>query len=363
MGNFSVNQVRQLYVVEKVQGTAKTTDGTVSESDKAGTIALKKDAEGKNLFFQYKGAANLMRSDLVNIDNILYAKAVSAKDPTQKHAFKQVTVKLDEDVNEGTPIGGQDYILRICINPYVGMSDEEPYFKYGAVHAVRNMKPGKFYTILAASLYKNFSRELGKMLEFSINGKTVGRVKTDPDGTETLIDTTGAAITVVDTYADGVTISEVEQEWTRGIKEESFVNFEVTPTTVTYDGEEVKWGTVTVKTPDSSTTYRNNSRKIADLEYFCMGERGDQYRNIGWPNSIPTKYLVDSESEDGYNIFEIHYAYVGANEGPQRSEKDITIVCESTADLNKLIGQFKAASGKEVIISKDSASETAGEIK
>lgn len=341
---FSTNQVRQLYVVTAVQGTAKKTDGKVSESDAAGTIALKADAEGKNLFFQYKGADNLMRSDLINIDNILYAKAVSAEAATQKYALKQAVVKLDATVNGGAPIGGQDYILRICINPYIGMSDEEPYYKYGAVHATRNMTAAQFYTKLAASLYKNFSRELSKMLEFTIAGKVVGRVKTDVNGEETLIDTTGAAITVAEDYKDGVTITEVEQEWTRGIKEQSEVNFTVTPTTVTFDGEEVKWGTVTVS---DSAKVRNNGRMIADLEYFCMGERGDQYRDIGWPNSIPTKYLIDNP-DTAYNVLEIHYAYVGSNEGPQRSEKDITIVCADKAQLNKLIGQFAEASKVQV---------------
>ena len=340
---FSTNQVRQLYVATAVQGTAKQTDGKVAESDAAGTIALKADAEKKNLFFLYKGADNLMRSDLINIDNILWAKAVSADDKSQKRALKQAVVKLDEDVNEGAPIGGQDYILRITINPYVGMSEEEPYFKYGAVHATKNMSTGKFYAKLAASLFKNFSRELGKMLEFSVNGKVVGRVKTDSTGAETLIDTTGAEITVADEYEDGVTITEVEQEWTLGIKEQTAVNFTVIPTNVTYDGEDVKWGTVEVS--DSSTVI-NNGKRIADLEYFCMGERGDQYRNIGWPNSIPTKYLVDPDT--AYNVLEIHYAYVGPNEGPQRSEKDITIVCANKANLNKLIGQFAAASGCEI---------------
>lgn len=341
---FSTNQVRQLYVVTAVQGTANKTDGKVSESDDAGTIALKADAEGKNLFFQYKGAGSLMRSDLINIDNILHVKAVSVEDATQEHAFKKAVVKLDANVNEGNPIGGQDYILRICINPYVGMSDGEPYFKYGAVHAVRGMKPSEFYTKLAASLYKNFSRELGKMLEFTVAGKVVGRVKTDPaTGAETLIGTDGTAITVADEYAGGVTITEVEQEWTLGIKEQSHVNFTVTPTTVTYDGDEVKWGTVTV---GNTGIVRTNGRQIADLEYFCMGERGDQYRNIGWPNSIPTKYLVDPDS--AYNVLEIHYAYVGPNEGPQRSEKDITIVCDDKENLNKLIGQFATASGVDI---------------
>ena len=344
MGNFSVNQVRQLYVVTAVQGTANKTDGVVSATANAGTIALKTDKEGKNLYFQYKGADNLMRSDLINKDNILYAKAISAEAATQKYALKKAVVKLDTNVNGGNPIGGQDYILRICINPYIGMSDEEPYFKYGAVHAMRGMTTGKFYEKLAASLYKNFSRELAPMLTFSINGKVVGRVKTDPaTGVETLIDTDGVTITVADEYADGVTITEVEQEWTLGIKEQSHVNFTVIPTTVTFDGDEVNWGTVTVS---NSTTVRNNGRMIADLEYFCMGERGDQYKNVGWPNSIPTKYLVDSST--AYNVLEIHYAYVGPNEGPQRSEKDITIVCANKEDLNKLIGQFATASGVNI---------------
>lgn len=344
MGNFSVNQVRQLYVVTAVQGTANKTDGVVSATADAGTIALKTDKEGKNLYFQYKGADNLMRSDLINKDNILYAKAISAEAATQKYALKKAVVKLDTNVNGGNPIGGQDYILRICINPYIGMSDEEPYFKYGAVHAMRGMTTGKFYEKLAASLYKNFSRELAPMLTFSINGKVVGRVKTDPaTGVETLIDTDGVTITVADEYADGVTITEVEQEWTLGIKEQSHVNFTVIPTTVTYDGDEVNWGTVKVS---NSTTVRNNGRMIADLEYFCMGERGDQYKNIGWPNVIHTKYLVDPST--AYNVLEIHYAYVGPNEGPQRSEKDITIVCANKEDLNKLIGQFAAASGVDI---------------
>ena len=344
MGNFSVNQVRQLYVVTAVQGTANKTDGVVSATANAGTIALKTDKEGKNLYFQYKGADNLMRSDLINKDNILYAKAISAEAATQKYALKKAVVKLDTNVNGGNPIGGQDYILRICINPYIGMSDEEPYFKYGAVHAMRGMTTGKFYEKLAASLYKNFSRELAPMLTFSINGKVVGRVKTDPaTGVETLIDTDGVAITVADEYADGVTITEVEQEWTLGIKEQSHVNFTVIPTTVTFDGDEVNWGIVTVS---NSTTVRNNGRMIADLEYFCMGERGDQYKNVGWPNSIPTKYLVDPST--AYNVLEIHYAYVGPNEGPQRSEKDITIVCANKEDLNKLIGQFATASGVNI---------------
>jgi hypothetical protein len=341
MGNFSVNQVRQLYVVNSVQGTASKTDGTVTSSASKGTVALRLDADGKNMYFQYKGADNLMRSDLINLSNIMDVQAIASTADSQNTKLKTVTVKLDSSVNGGAPISGQDYILRIVINPYLGMSDEEPYFKYGAVHATGTMTAADFYIKMAASLYKNFSREQTEMLAFVINNKKVCGVKYDENGNEVLIDSNGATIE----YGEGDTgllIGEVEQEWTRGIKEQTSVNFTVIPTTVTYDGEEVKWGTTS--TSNSGTV--NNGKKIADLEYFCMGERGDQYRNIGWPNVIPTTYLVDPDV--AYNILNIHYAYTGPNEGPQKSEKDITIVCSNASTLNKLIGQLNAATGLKV---------------
>lgn len=55
-----------------------------------------------------------------------------------------------------------------------------------------------------------------------------------------------------------------------------------------------------------------------------MGDRGDVYRNIGWPQVMNTKYLVDPSVP--YDTIDIHYFYVGNNENPQKSEKDITIV-------------------------------------
>jgi hypothetical protein len=66
-----------------------------------------------------------------------------------------------------------------------------------------------------------------------------------------------------------------------------------------------------------------------------MGERGDIYRNVGWPNVIPTKYLVVDETKD-YDVLDIHYYYEGAGENPQKSEKDITIVAEA-AIMDKLV--------------------------
>jgi hypothetical protein len=72
-----------------------------------------------------------------------------------------------------------------------------------------------------------------------------------------------------------------------------------------------------------------NGKKVADMEYFSMGERGDIYRNAGWPNVTKTQYLVDPSLD--YDVYDIHYAYVGSNEAVQKSEKDITIAVPTSA--------------------------------
>ena len=108
--NYSVNQVRQLYVAKAL----KTSH--VLAADAAGSIAVKSDTAKNHLYFEYKGADNLMRSDLIDIKNILYAKATDADD--MAHELKAVTVTLDANVNGGAPVAGQDYILRIAFSVF-----------------------------------------------------------------------------------------------------------------------------------------------------------------------------------------------------------------------------------------------------
>ena len=150
MATFSTNQVRQLYVAKELKSSH------VLAADAAGSIAVKSDTAKNHLYFEYKGADNLMRSDLIDIKNILYAKATDADD--MAHKLKSVTVTLDTNVNGGAPVAGQDYILRIAFKQYVGMSDEDQYFKYGMVHAYAGMNADEFYKVLALSIAKNFSR-------------------------------------------------------------------------------------------------------------------------------------------------------------------------------------------------------------
>lgn len=322
MAVFSTNQVRQLYVATELKEDA----AHVLATDQAGAIALKTDNAKSHMYFEYKGAGGLTRSDLISIENVLYAKATPASALSRK--LKKVTVTLDQTVNDGNPIAGQDYILRIVFRQYLGMSDEDQYQKYGMVHAYAGMTPSDFYKTLAISLAKNFSRELVPLVKFK-----VGNTEVTPN--TKLADIAG--------IADSLVIEEVEQPWTLGTQEQVPVYFEVYPTTVTFNSDERIWGET--EKEDSNATVKDG-HIIADLEYFCMGERADQYRNIGWPNSIPTKYLVDPTKE--YHVLDLHYAYVGSNESVQKSEKDITIVSTDKAVINGLVDAINTATGMEV---------------
>lgn len=340
MATFSTNQVRQLYVAK----TLKTP--RVLATDTAGSIAVKSDTAKNHLYFEYKGADNLMRSDLIDIKNILYAKATDADD--MAHELRAVTVTLDSEVN-AAPVAGQDYILRIAFKQYVGMSDEDQYFKYGMVHAYAGMTASDFYKKLALSLAKNFSREIVPLVKF---------ILTDSEDEAVPVDATTKESSLTGTYK-ALVIDEVEQPWRLGIMEQTPVYFEVQPVPVTVNGDERIWGKVEETDPAGTIA---NGKKIADLEYFCMGERGDMYRGVGYPNNIPTTYLVDPTVK--YNVIDIHYAYVGSNESVQKSEKTITLVVPKVGannqTSNKLANDIIKAINTATNLSIATLSEAAG---
>lgn len=354
MGNFNANQNRHLYVVKNVVtgSNAVTNVGDIK-------VGVTKQ---KELYFDYMGAKNnRVRTDLIPVGNLLKAKAVSGADNSQKYFLKKKILKLsDLPVNGTTPIGGQDYILNVHFRQYIGISDEETYDKYGVVRAYNGMTDKEFYVKMAVSLYQNLSREEFKLVDVAVLQETfdssddvtakaaipvTGSSKaTDSAFDETYVSGTGG------TKITGIVFTEVLQDWIRGIKSLKPVYYEVCPSTVVYSGAEFVWGEVEDATNDSDLTPASvgNGKNIADLEYFSMGERGDYYKNNGWPHVVPTEYLVDETKV--YDILEMHYAYVGPNESVQKSERDIELVADATSHtlINALITAINSATGLSI---------------
>lgn len=326
---YSENQVRHLYVLDgsDITDTTNFKPKSVSALTAAPMdFALAKTKDGECVYLQYNGAGGVTRSDLIPIKNILYAHKTAAAEMAKKLKTATIAVTATStDGDENTTVDKGTYIVRIVVYNYVGMSDEDKYYRYGQVTSNGNLSVEDFYAKMADSLTKNLSREVGKLFDVD------------------LVEEDSAPV--------GIKITEVEQDWVLGTKQRVPVLFDVQLVSnddifdpsvdgnvTTYD-----WGTVTVGAADETL---NNGKDIADLEYFLMGERADIYRGKGWPNVIPTKYLVDSTS--AYDVLDIHFAYVGANECVQKSEKTITLVSKVADLIDTLATNFTSATGVAV---------------
>lgn len=322
MSVFSTRQNRQFYVANKL------ITGATALANK-GEMKVKSigDIE-KEVYFEVLGPDTVLKSDYIQVKNITAAKAIKAID--METPMKKVLVTLDSSVNGGVPVAGQDYILRINLRQFYGMSDQDQYFKDAAVRAVKGMTAEQFYEAMEKALNLCFSREVG------------ADAKSNPYLT-------------FSSSASGIVIEEKPQSWHLGTEAQERVYFDVVPTTV-YDGTtDLIWGNVADQT---ASTKIGNGKKIADLEYFCLGERGDQYRKIGWPNDVETVGMVDPTKT--YDVFEIHYAFTDTGVNSYKSEKDITIAVptavETSTDgggadytaINAIIGAFNTATGLNV---------------
>ena len=365
---FTSNQVNHVYVATAL----KTSNGKVAKSDAVGTISVQHDVEG-NMYFMHRGQGGLVRSDLItNIMDIRYTPA-----PKMSRVQNALVVTVNSNaLSGGNVFAGQDYLLRLEFQNPIGMSPEHKYWKYGIVHATSSMTASSFYAKMAKSLAINFSREAVKLVNIYLIKSNLSNTNTA--GNLTLVDADKNQ-TLSDTYV-GIKIVEASQDWILGVKQDKPIIFRVNNSTISDGTHDVYWADVLYTNGykmvgglevsdtqavwdstdsrweiDSSAVYLPqgdtivNSHLAAELEYFAMGERADLYRGIGWPDNRITKYIVNPDNAYGYDMINIHYAYVGSNHAVQKSEKDITILVprastdNDTSDELKSIGALTAS--------------------
>jgi hypothetical protein len=164
MSVYSTNQNRQLYVVKEVSNKTSVNEGINDIKQTLGKVYVGTDAEGCK-FINQNGNGGIVRSDLVDPKSIMWANLTSPQDTEIKLKafeidFTQEGVDSTTTANTANakPVSGEDYILRINFTQMYGMSDEDIYQKYGAVHATSSMKKYDFFKAMAYSLIKNFSR-------------------------------------------------------------------------------------------------------------------------------------------------------------------------------------------------------------
>lgn len=335
---FSQNQVQQLYVVNKLSET-------LSNPAVKGEAVFHAKKDNKEGYIEYKGAKGAYRTDMVQGSQILSITVTSGKAKSQVRHLKVWDITPSENALAAI---GQVCILRMSFRNWIGMSDFDTYTKDVAVKITKGMKIKGFCDALAKAIRQSFAREYDKVITATSDGTkvTIKEVGTDLD------------------------------EWQRGVKGVAPMNLTLAADTITVaDGVEETWLASTNIEDDSANEFGakvkqsatvgeaiGNAKAIADLEYFCAGNRGDMYRNVGWPNVIPTEYLItDTDNATAYDIINVHYYFVGAGVQSAKSEKDMTFVCKhdtaitvdpenptalsGTSTVETLAKKFKALTG------------------
>ena len=384
MSTFSVNQVRQLYVV-------KTVVDYQSPSLPSAAGAVRMQTQGGYMWFDHYGPDGLTRSDLINLDHLKYFKAVksSAMASTMK---KELITISDSALSSSATIAGQDYILKFEFSNWGTAGIEDTYYKYATVRGNGVDTASVFYKKLYDSLVMNFAKESVPLLKFGLVG-TVGGLTiytSDPSYTfkvDTTKTATAVAAGVITIGSDGnstaahfntdiataglddiiyvsavgsvaavatataltytgLWVEELEQPWSLGSKSFHRLNYNTRCNKITLaTGEEINWGTVAATTVDTTTV--GNGKLICDLEWFTAGERGDIYRGVSAPYYPKTELL--GEKDATYSLIELGYAFYdsGVNEFP--SEKTMTFAVKDGADgsvyttINSLINDIEAA--------------------
>lgn len=287
------NQVRQVYVVSSLKA-----EGTPSA---LGELAVKKE-QANYLYFQHYGHGGLTSSDRIAIPlirSITQTPAAKMQDTLHTHTITVGTIPDD--------YAGKTLKIKVLIHEYVGQGANDYTYRFG-LYRVKN---GDTAATVAAKLAADLQGSVGLM-----KGADASNINNYKEKYFTV--TVNAAV---------ITISEVDQSanWELGRFPVSQSPVEVFIEGVTtnegvYDST---WATVVANATEIKVN--NVGKKMADLEWFAHGFRGDKVRGVGYPYAITTKYQVDATS-NAYDCIDIHYAYQGKGISAQFSEKEITLI-------------------------------------
>ena len=384
MATFSVNQVRDIIITtaEATESTAATFLSTASAGE---SRVLKADGSGVPTtvsdFYVVNKRSNgdFKSSDVIKANQVKFFR----KQAPVTAVLKSIALAIPTGITVGTIVR-----VDITLDQWGSASFEDQYFKFGLYKVVTGDTVEDIADGLIASLARNFSREeplthgtdtintyavvetytevddttaqaaavtdkasLTDGDVIRVTGDTIDNYYDVTDVTETLfadiftlkaayssytvqsnpLFTFGKTATTGGTYS--LTITEKNQSYVLGKKQARHLVW-----SVTNDFDSTQTETVRVINPTSG-------QRIADLEWFCRGDFGDRYRDMGYPHNFDNVYDASASEATGYYTLELGFWYEGGNHAVQKSEKVLTIASTSMTEINKLITDIEAGTG------------------
>lgn len=348
MANFSVSKVNQFYVANKYVPFVGSSKTHLDLSDGVGAIMLIPNKKYNDIVFEYVSPGGIIRSDRIALDKITHVSATPASKCRRGLITRTIELKDlngsatgNVTINDSSAyiVPGEAYILGLEFVRYIGISDQDKYYVNAAVQGTEGMTASEFYVRMAFSIARNLSREPAALIDIFVenNGKLEKIEVASAKLTEKALHDAISAYTKVTRI---VLKERILDNYEQGIGEKMPVDFVLSFDEITYNSVDVKWGFSNDITPTAddvtyATVYNGanpdkakgigNGRKTADMEYFYMGERGDQERHAGWPNNVRTKYLVNPDAEYDHLVINFYWA-PNDNDSGVRSTKVCNIV-------------------------------------
>lgn len=325
--NFNTNQARHMYV-------AKAKQTSIENVANAGDLAMISNKD--YVYFVYKNAdGDITRSDTIPIKGIeYYNKRTAAQMATPLMAYTVCFDSTNFGSNPGTAFAGKTLTINIACRELISYDPADSITVTASVKVTSAMD----------TLVK-FHKALAMAIAQALPKKNIPYFKVFSNGSEVTADTAEGSVTG---NAAGVVLVANQQKWVRGK-----LTGEPLDLAVSFNVEDDAWGTVAVA-PSAITnnTVIPATYKLADLEWFCYGERGDVYRGYNYPNEYTPTYLINpADTTTNYDMLTIQYAWQGKAENIQKSPRTIHIagpaaaISAWTAALDALTGGSEAGSG------------------
>ena len=319
MANFNTNQARHLYV-------ASTNKDSLAGVTAVGDIYAGTTATGE-LYFVYKNGDGIVtRSDSIPAANVEYYNKKTYSEMAKK--LLAHTVAVDTSAVTLSALVGKTVTCVIEVREYVSLSPAD------CIRVVAQVTGDATNTANATAFHKALAYAIAQAMP----KREIPLFRIFSNGTEV---TPSTALSNITGAAAGVVLVATPQKWIRGkMSNDPFnlvVSFSYSPDNMT----DIAWGTDTVAASEiSGYTTLSAAYEIADLEYFCLGERGDVYRGSMWPNNYEPTYMVNVASN--YDLLTVQYFWQGHAENIQKSSRTLQIA-GPTAVISALYEAVDAA--------------------
>lgn len=332
--NFSTNQVRHFYLLKRenvfASGTGFTgKDASNNNLDPAttqvGDYSLRKlwdtstpnvtmdDKAFEFMYFGHGGVAT--HSDIIRQKNIRKINVTSATDMRRKLCKYQIQFNTFQKETDEV---ARNFYLNFEFPGFASLTPEETFTKT-VVFEADYSSASNTATNCKNAIDAAFGHEFAEFVTTSVSSGTITIEAVTPTrhtATAGLFELTGTDFILSNFTQEviknnGITIRLVQP-------------YAVEATSLSAG----KW----VNATTSNTNVVKNGAIIRDLEIFCMGDRGDNYRMKGWPNFVPTSYVITDDSGE-YDVLDIHYYYQGEGTNDDKSEKVITLAIAHVDDV------------------------------